>query len=496
MFCSYCGKKVDGQSFCPYCGFDLINEVFPEAPVSAAGETPQTEPDYAQPDRAVPTGAVYAPPSERRAAQSSQPPVPYPVQPPQPEPVTYGDSYQQIPSPAPYTTQEPPFPPAYDHGGKAKKTRAERNKPEKVKGKKKTGLIVAVSVGAVILLAGATVLTLFLTADLRDYSKAKGLMEDGKYSEAIELFTKLGDYEDSHDLIPECQYLDAQQLLNNKKYDEAIDAFITLGDYKDSKDQILKCKYEKAVDLYNSGSYDEASAILSGLRADYPEADAFITQCDYARAVELYGSGDYEEAKDIFERLGDYEDSADKLKDCDYNLAQSLIESDPSEAIGILEALGDYKESKDVLLKAKMSYCQLNNKNTDEDTYRYLKELKAAKYAGADALYEELYTYRITDAFWNDDEKNSDPSSGVTKLSTKKDQILHFTLLGGTPDDTDMQIKYTVTWPNGGKANDSFKNRAVYYTLSLGNSSAGTLKVDLYTPDNKLLYTATVTVTA
>lgn len=494
MFCSHCGKNVGDLTICPDCGYDLINEVLPDAGQNAAQQPNPVEPAPAE------SAPVQQPEAFRAAPQEAYAPVP-----PQPYSSPYADPYQQKPdgnsygyAPAPqepsYTapsySRELEFGDGYDRPGVVPSV-GDKGQPKQKK--KKKGLIIGISAGIAVLLAGAVVLVLFLTADARDYSKAKGLMEDGQYAEALEIFTRLEDYEESQTLIPECQYLEAKQLLADKKYDEAIDMFLTLGLYKDSTNLITECRYEKAVDLYNNGKYDEAREILTGL-GDYQDAASFITKCDYARATALYQSGKYEEARRIFDALDGYSDSGEMVKACDYGIAEGLIESDPAEAIEILEDLGSYQESEKLLKQAKMSYCESHNDNTDTDTYAYLKELKAANYPGAADLYDELYTYRIVDAFWNDDEDNDDPASGVTKLSTKKDQILHFTLRGGTPDDENMKIQYTVTWPSGNKSNDEFKSRAVYYTLTLENDVAGTLKVDLFTPDGKLLHTATVTV--
>lgn len=328
--------------------------------------------------------------------------------------------------------------------------------PQHPKKKSKKGLVIALIVILVVLLAGGGVAAFFLTAPARDYDRAKQLMNSGNYEEALAAFSKLGSYEDSDTYIFECHYLMAKQLFDNGQYDEAKQEFTGLGNYKDS------------IDL--------------------------IKQCDYHNAQSLFDDGKYDEAKKAFQALGDLEDSKEKVTACDYELAKALMSSDPKEAIDALERLGDYKDSKDLLLDAKYAYCEAHKADFDDDTvYLYMKQLVRANYEGADKLYDQIYAYKIVDVFWNSDVEDDDPASGVSKIEQKKDKVLHFTLNGGTPDD-DMTIKYKVIWPTGDVNENQYERPSDYYTLTLTNSPKGTLTVELYTDDGKLLKTTFVEV--
>lgn len=445
MFCMNCGKNIGDQAVCPYCG--CPNEVDPPAQ-QAEVPVPQAQYDQEIPavnDHPVQNGytqpQAYAPYREAPAAYGYDTvPAEQPAYPDAPVQPAYGmnEGYTQPADPyaVPFTGDAP--------------------EPKK---KKKTGLIIGIIVSVVILLAGAGVLVFFLTADARDYSKAMGLKDDGQYQDAIAILTELGDYDDSSEQITDCQYLEAKQMLDNHEFDKAIAAFKALGNYKDSKDMVKECDYQKAIDLSDNW--------------------------------------EYEEAREIFESLGDYADSAEKVKACDLAIAKEMIDSDPLEAIEALEELGDEADTKDLIDQAKMSYCKSHKDSSDMTTYTFIKELKAAFYPGASVLYDELYAYSIEEAFWNDDDDNDDPASGVTKLSVKKDQVLHFTLLGGEPDDTSAVLKYTVTWPGGNTGDGQFTDiyKYKYYTITLTNDVAGTVKVDIYSPDDgSVLYSASVTV--
>lgn len=55
-----------------------------------------------------------------------------------------------------------------------------------------------------------------------------------------------------------------------------------------------------------------------------------ITGCnssDYKKAAQLMADGDYAAASEMFKALGDYEDSADQAKECDYQIAKAAFDA-------------------------------------------------------------------------------------------------------------------------------------------------------------------------
>lgn len=73
-----------------------------------------------------------------------------------------------------------------------------------------------------------------------------------------------------------------------------------------------------------------------------------LTGCDssdYKKAVSLYESGEYAEAVEMFEALGDYEDSAEMVKACNYQIALELTKAGKyQEALVMFVSLGDYED--------------------------------------------------------------------------------------------------------------------------------------------------------
>lgn len=73
-----------------------------------------------------------------------------------------------------------------------------------------------------------------------------------------------------------------------------------------------------------------------------------LTACDsgdYKKAKKLYERGQYSEAAAIFEGLGDYEDSSEKVKQCKYQQALALAaDREFDRAIKAFTELGDYED--------------------------------------------------------------------------------------------------------------------------------------------------------
>lgn len=97
-----------------------------------------------------------------------------------------------------------------------------------------------------------------------DYDKAMALYEEGKYGEAIALFQKLGEYEDSAEMIIECQYALAVKAFDDEEYALALNYFTGLENYKDSKEYRMEASW-RALHAYieNNGEKLESTTKLS-----------------------------------------------------------------------------------------------------------------------------------------------------------------------------------------------------------------------------------------
>ena len=333
------------------------------------------------------------------------PPVAPSEYPPYQQPVT-GAPYNQNNSYQPPLQQNPyPYPPVQPAPAPAPAPA-----PEQKEKKSKKGLIIAIIVILVVLLAGGGVAAFFLTAPMRNYSKAMDLKDKGEYKEAITILEDLDDYEDSADQITDCQYLYAKQLIDDGEYSEARDILTALNDYEDSKDQITKCDYLEAKSWLEEGKYDEAKAVFKRL-GKYEESEKLIQKCDYEKANQLLKDKKYADAKKLYKELGPYEDSKGKDEGMQLQYRQGSDRIQACRGDRTARIYGNYQDSKKLLQQAKMNYCKKNKKFTDKNTYKYLKELKDAKYKGAAEMYKELYTLKVTNVFWNLDSDNETPEA-------------------------------------------------------------------------------------
>ena len=90
------------------------------------------------------------------------------------------------------------------------------------------------------------------------YNNAVALMNEGKYKEAISVFSKLNGYKDSRTKFNDCMYSNALSLMNEGEYKEAITVFRKLNGYKDSRTKINDCQYAYAISLIEKKKYIEA----------------------------------------------------------------------------------------------------------------------------------------------------------------------------------------------------------------------------------------------
>lgn len=118
------------------------------------------------------------------------------------------------------------------------------------------------------------------------YEEAAGLMEEGSYTEAAEIFEELDDYEDSAALAQQCRvnadYNEAQELMSSGDYKNAKSAFEALGDFKDSPDKVEYCGkmivYVEGTKLMKSGKYTGAYEKLLSL-GDFEDAPELAEKC-------------------------------------------------------------------------------------------------------------------------------------------------------------------------------------------------------------------------
>ena len=139
--------------------------------------------------------------------------------------------------------------------------------------------------------------------------------------------------------------------------------------------------YNRAIALLDAGKYTEAVSAFEAL-GDYKDSAEKVKECKYNNALALMESEKYEEAIDVFEEITaydpiydkyieDYKDSSNKIDACKaailekkYNDAVALMESGKlDEAYSILQKLGDYKNAAEMVGNIQLTKTKEQLKN-------------------------------------------------------------------------------------------------------------------------------------
>ncbi len=113
------------------------------------------------------------------------------------------------------------------------------------------------------------------------YKKAEALMEEEKYSEAIELYEDMGYYSDSEYRL---EYAWGKKYLADGEYEEAEYHFGLASTMIDVSEDLKECKYQAGIKAMELGRYGEAYAIFNEL-SGYKDADALKETADEEIAI-------------------------------------------------------------------------------------------------------------------------------------------------------------------------------------------------------------------
>ncbi|MBE6748950.1 MAG: hypothetical protein E7557_06945 [Ruminococcaceae bacterium] len=283
--------------------------------------------------------------------------------------------------------------------------------------------------------------------------------------------------------IAETRYNSALQLIEEKNYTEAIEIFTKLGEYQDSQDKIKECKYQNALLLIDAENYTEAKTALEELKGYNADIETKIQICDYSIAKQYLEKGKYDKAKELFTALKDYGDSADMIKECSYRNALSLIEGKKyEEAIEILSTIKKYSDSGEKLNEAKYLFVTENLSAENETTVKYLKELAKIKYRNSVDLKEELLGTSSDSAlkfFVNT--SSTDTETSVDSVSHLRSAYFHIIALDETYYGEKLTLKY--------KTQYNYTSTS-YVTFSQDNTSA----IVVYPPTDTSGYTVTFSI--
>lgn len=127
----------------------------------------------------------------------------------------------------------------------------------------------------------------YLGSKLVAIKDADKLVDDGKYAEAIEAYEKIGDRFESEKL-QQAKYGLAIEYFEDENYYLAKELFTSLGNYEDSELYLAKIDntdsaastviYNEACTAYNDGDYTKALELFTTI-TDYKDSTDYVEKC-------------------------------------------------------------------------------------------------------------------------------------------------------------------------------------------------------------------------
>ena len=104
--------------------------------------------------------------------------------------------------------------------------------------RKKIGLIAAIAVAAVVLLAGVGAAAHYYLIPLSKYNKAVDMINNKQFDEGLDILAELGDFSDAPQQYQTGLYVKALNYLANNDFDKSKEILEELGDFKDAPELI------------------------------------------------------------------------------------------------------------------------------------------------------------------------------------------------------------------------------------------------------------------
>ena len=199
-----------------------------------------------------------------------------------------------------------------------------------------------------------------------------------------------------------------------------------------------KKKYDDAMALMNEGNYEDAIIALTEI-ADYEDAADQINECNYQIAQKSLDEGSFDDAINGFTNLGDYKDSAEKIMEAKYAKAMKLFDDlDFESALAVFNEISDYNDVAEYIGKCEYELTvdgQFMRALSDSLMARwdYLDSSEAQK-ADENDLYEKACELELgkVEAFYDQTFDNEDRGKAAKEyvdcIRSAKDSLQYYTV--------------------------------------------------------------------
>lgn len=142
-------------------------------------------------------------------------------------------------------------------------------------------------------------------------------------------------------------------------------------------------KYCNSIKLQNNSKYDDAIALYKEL-GEYKDSRNKIKECNYQKVLVDIENMNYTDAINIISEIKDYKDYNELYKEIKYLQAKQFIEKySYSDAISNFEELNDYKDSKALLIETKyqraIALYNIDSFSISKEIFKSLENYKESK---------------------------------------------------------------------------------------------------------------------
>lgn len=127
--------------------------------------------------------------------------------------------------------------------------------------------------------------------DAAYYAQAQKLLEEQSYDAAMEIFTKLGDYEDCPAQIEHIHYLKAEAFYQEANYEQALEEYALAGEFEGAADKITETTYRLGVQQLNNGEVTKAYNTLYPIRSYAPAFKLLVSNSKFYIYIYDVGAG-------------------------------------------------------------------------------------------------------------------------------------------------------------------------------------------------------------
>lgn len=239
--------------------------------------------------------------------------------------------------------------------------------------------------------------------------------------------------------------------------------------------------YKKADGYLAEGKYDAAIEMFEDL-GDYKDSADRVLEAKYQKADSLLGEQEYEDAYAAFEEVQDYSDAQERMKEVRYAQAEAFVAEEKLEdALAVFQELGDYSDATErvaeveEMMKIHATAVTLNKTSLS---------LSKGKTETLTATMEPIDTTDVIESWASSDESIAtvDANGTVTAVAVGSAKIT-VTTSNALTAECEVTVPKPATASTGGGATsnasaaDKAKAKAAYASLKASCKFPDTLKI-------------------